>query len=262
MLAEPLLGEKPRGTPLHGGVFVLSKTILSAGMLSLPSAFAACGWLAAPFMLLAFGFASTLGLIMLSECGDAVGRPSSCNAVAERAMPGFAVLFDAAIAIKCFGVATSYLVVVGDSVPKAMVAFGIGGIWLQRRTWVLVSLAIAGPLSYMPRITALRHTSLAGLICVFVITVMVILYCFHPFAPFTDPCLLEDDAYDPSCYGPTELFTNSQSTLRVLPLYVFSFTCHQNMISITNEVSKCFPAPSPPGCKLSELRRLVPPTKH
>lgn len=34
--------------------------------------------------------------------------------------PGLALLIDAAVAIKCFGVATSYLIVIGDSMPAAM----------------------------------------------------------------------------------------------------------------------------------------------
>jgi len=234
-LSEPLLSTSAPATKLQGAVFVLANTILGAGMLSLPSAFAACGWLVAPAMLFAFGGASTTALILLSECGDAVGRPATFNAVAERAIPGSAVLFDAAIAIKCFGVATSYLVVVGDSVPKAMVAFGLEGLWLQRRLWVLVSLGLAAPLAYMPRITALRHTSLAALSCVLIITVMVVLFCFHPMYPFIDPCPGDDD-YASGCRGPTQLVTTPGQTLRALPLFVFSFTCHQNMISITNEL--------------------------
>lgn len=117
-LEEPLIGEKGPGTKLSGGVFVLANTILGAGMLGLPKAFAACGWLIAPLMLVGFGGASSVALIMLSECGDALGRPATFNMVAERAIPGSGVIFDLAIAIKCFGVATSYLIVVGDSVPK------------------------------------------------------------------------------------------------------------------------------------------------
>ena len=83
-------------------------------------------------------------------------KDEAAKAVAEAAVPGFGALFDAAIAIKCFGVATSYLVVVGDSVPQAMVAFGGTGPLLERRVWVLVALAFGAPLAYMERITALR----------------------------------------------------------------------------------------------------------
>lgn len=237
-LRQPLLAREP--TRLLSGSFLLGNTILGAGMLSLPSAFAASGWLLAPPLLLLFAAASTCALAMLSECADQVGRPSSFHAVANTAMPGFAALFDAAIAIKCFGVATSYLVVVGDSMPKAMVALGLGGALLERRLWVGASLAIAAPLAYRGRISALRHISLAAVGFVLLIVIMALLYALQPFYPFSQPCEVEAELSE--CRGSTQLLTSTGQTLRALPLFVFPFTCHQNMISITNEV-KHYPSP-------------------
>ena len=66
----------PQGTPLHGGVFVLANTILGAGMLGLPFAFAACGYLMGTLMLTGFGACATGALVMLSEAADHVGRPA------------------------------------------------------------------------------------------------------------------------------------------------------------------------------------------
>eukprot|EP00326_Haptolina_ericina_P044548 CAMPEP_0181244106 /NCGR_PEP_ID=MMETSP1096-20121128/42664_1 /TAXON_ID=156174 ORGANISM="Chrysochromulina ericina, Strain CCMP281" /NCGR_SAMPLE_ID=MMETSP1096 /ASSEMBLY_ACC=CAM_ASM_000453 /LENGTH=68 /DNA_ID=CAMNT_0023340595 /DNA_START=8 /DNA_END=210 /DNA_ORIENTATION=+ len=65
---------------------------------------------------------------------------------------------------------------------------------------------------------------------------MIILFAFHPFYPFLDACPGPDED-DPTCKGPTMLFTNAEKTLRALPLFVFSYTCHQNMINITNELA-------------------------
>jgi len=118
-----------------------------------------------------------------------------------------------------------------------MVAFGLDGMFLQRRVWVIIGLCVGAPLAFMKNITALRHTSLAALSCVMLITVMVVLFAFHPFYPFIDPCPGDDD-FASGCRGPTELFTTPETTLRALPLFVFAYTCHQNMISITNELSR------------------------
>lgn len=161
-LAEPLLdgpGAGAVGTPMSGGIFVLANTILGAGMLGLPFAFAACGFLVGPIMLLAFALCSATALVMLSEAADMAGRPANFRSVSEMAVPGAGLYIDIAVAIKCFGVATSYLIVIGDSVPKAIVAFGASGILLDRRLWTLAALCIAGPLAYMKQITALRHVS-------------------------------------------------------------------------------------------------------
>ena len=73
----------PQGTPLHGGVFVLANTILGAGMLGLPFAFAACGYLMGTLMLTGFGACATGALVMLSEAADHVGRPLWKNPLAH-----------------------------------------------------------------------------------------------------------------------------------------------------------------------------------
>ena len=231
-LDAPLLGSlKQAGTPLRGGVFVLANTILGAGMLGLPFAFAACGYVVGSLLLGVFGACSVTALVLLSEAADYVGRPATFNSVAEMAIPGAGLIFDTAIAIKCFGVATSYLIVIGDSVPKAVYHFGATGMFLDRHFWTLAALAVAAPLAYMRKITALRHVSLVALTCVLLITVMIVLFAFHPTADF-DPyaeCTAE-------CKGPTSLFTSPMQTLHALPLFVFSYTCHQNIFSITNEL--------------------------
>lgn len=243
-LAAPLLPTEPAaavgGTPVSGGVFVLANTILGAGMLGLPFAFASCGWYAAPFMLFTFGAMSTSGLVMLSECGMKCierGVPCMFNDIAETALKGSGMLIDLAVAIKCFGVATSYLVVMSTTVPMALPAFGIGGFWLERRLWVIVALCFGGSLAYMKDLTALKPFSTAALGCVLTITLMVVLFAFHPFYPFLDPCPGDDD-YASGCRGPMQTFTSFGSILKVLPVFVFSFTCHQNMVTITSELEK------------------------
>ena len=65
------------------------------------------------------GIASGTGLYFLSESADRVeGRHASVFAVAQLTYPGAAVWFDTAIAIKCFGVAVSYLIIIGDIMPQ------------------------------------------------------------------------------------------------------------------------------------------------
>ena len=142
-LNAPLMGNTAKpGTSVRGAVFVLANTILGAGMLGLPFAFAACGFLVGPCMLLFFACSSITALFMLAECADYAGRPANFNSVAERAMPGSGVLIDVAVAIKCFGVATSYLIVIGDSVPKSVVScattavsFGPSTCSVQSQIW-------------------------------------------------------------------------------------------------------------------------------
>ena len=125
------------GASVGSGVLNMSNTILGAGMLALPHALAQSGLLVGLLLLALFAALSLLGLHLLSAAADLAGRPSSFYAVAEKAVPGSGLLIDAAIAVKCFGVATAYLIIVGDAMPQAVEAFGATGMLLDRRTWTL-----------------------------------------------------------------------------------------------------------------------------
>ena len=165
----------------------MSNTILGAGMLALPHALAQSGLLVGLLLLALFAALSLLGLHLLSAAADLAGRPSSFYAVAEKAVPGSGLLIDAAIAVKCFGVATAYLIIVGDAMPQAVEAFGATGLLLDRRTWTLGAAVLVSPLAYLKQIDALRHTSLLALLSVLFVTVLVLLFALRPGAGF-DPC--------------------------------------------------------------------------
>ena len=67
------------------------------------------------------------------------------------------------------------------------------------------------------------------------ITVMIVLFAFAPSESF-EACP-EHGAVAASCPpGPIMPVTTPLATLRALPLFVFSYTCHQNIFSITNEL--------------------------
>lgn len=142
-------------------VFILANTILGAGMLGVPQTFASCGYFAGTAMMVFFAGFSTFGMHLLSAAADISGRPGTLHSVAEAALPGFGVVFDLAIASACFGGATSYLIVVGDNMPRAMSAFGVlpGSVMHERRLWIVSSAALATPLAFLRQISKLRFTA-------------------------------------------------------------------------------------------------------
>ena len=111
--------------PAQGGVasisscvYNLTNTIIGSGVLALPAAFATCGSALGSGLLLVFALFSAHGLHLLSLAAQIVdGNTASFRAVASAAAPRFATFVDLAVIIKCFGVACSYLIVVGDSLP-------------------------------------------------------------------------------------------------------------------------------------------------
>ena len=72
------------------------------------------------------------------------------------------------------------------------------------------------------------------------VTVLVLLFALRPGAGF-DPCAGPRRPPAAPCRGAVPLATSMGATLGALPTFVFSFTCHQNIISVTNELR----APTP-----------------
>ena len=121
----------------------------------------------------------------------------------------------------------------------AMQGLGVDdkSIFAARQLWVVAPLIVAAPLSYSRQISSLRYTSCVALISILLITVMVFYFALPTKSSVLDPC---EDGVD--CRGSMRAATDVHSTLKALPLFVFAYTCHQNVISVTNELRD----PTPP----------------
>ena len=244
--AEPQSG----GSSMAAGVANLANTILGAGMLGLPHAFAEAGFVPGTLMLLIFGAFSSLGLHLLSEAADRTGRPSTFYKVAEAAQPGAGLVIDVAIAIKCFGVGTSYLIVVGDSMPKAIAATGVqGGILLERRLWTFIAATLVSPLVYCKRIDALKYTSGVALACVLFVVLLIFLFAIHAGSAFE------------ACESSPPMRLPPPPTLP-LPAPPSSPALHEEPPCRLPTVSSTNPSPSPSPLPSALALRPCPPRAH
>ncbi|CAG8575779.1 2755_t:CDS:2 [Paraglomus occultum] len=210
-------------------VINLANTILGTGMLAMPAAVASIGVIFGSLMIIYAGTASALGLYFLSRAAAKTeGRHSSFFAVSKLTYPWAAVYFDMAIAIKCFGVGTSYLIIIGELMPEVIAAsFGSSdgeyNLFLDRRFWITVFTLIVIPLAFMKKLDSLRYTSLLALTTVVYLIVIVIYNYFGP-----------DFKAPPS--DKIHYVRFSSKFFTYLPIFVFAFTCHQNVFTIYNEV--------------------------
>lgn len=70
------------------------------------------------------GIAAGFGLYLQSRCARYLDRGSaSFFALSQITYPNASVIFDAAIAVKCFGVAVSYLIIIGNLMPGVVEGF-------------------------------------------------------------------------------------------------------------------------------------------
>ncbi|KAJ1943174.1 hypothetical protein GGF37_002766 [Kickxella alabastrina] len=216
--------EEPTGT-ISSSSINLANTILGSGMLSMPNAMAALG-LAFGSLVIAFSaMTSGMGLYLLSRCARRTpGRDSSFFNVAKLTYPSAALFFDAAIAVKCFGVSISYLIIFGDLMPEIIKAFGFEAHFLLARGfWITFAIVALAPLAFQRRLDALKYTSFTALLAVAYLILVVVIFYFSPIRK-------------PLPAGDVVLFRWSKDFFTHLPVFVFAFTCHQNIFSVYNEM--------------------------
>lgn len=182
------------------------------------------------------GVTAALGLWFQSRCSRYLDRGSSSFfALSQITYPNAAVIFDAAIAIKCFGVGVSYMIIIGDLMPG--VALGFNGnadqlpYLVDRRFWITAFMLLVIPLSFLRKLDSLKYTSVVALVSIGYLIVLVV---YHFGA---------DTHADPSDIRVVK-WAGAVQTLSELPVVVFAYTCHQNVRQLD---------PSLPGSSMSRL---------
>lgn len=135
--------------------------------------------------------------------------------------------------IKCFGVGTSYLVIVGDLLPDALSNMGLVG--MTRQEGVLCGFLVAGPLAYLKNLSALRYTALGSVFIAVWTSLLIVLFCTVRSSTL-EPCGGLDQALP--CYKAEYVPVGGDwlEIMRSLPVFIFGFTCQQNIFTVVNEV--------------------------
>lgn len=121
--------------------FTHTIVVLGAGVLAMPLALSRMGILVGILVIMWSALAAGFGLYLQTRCARYLERGSSSYfALSQITYPNVAVVFDAAIVVKCFGVGVSYLIVIGDLMPGVVRGFSENA-WgfttlLERRFWI------------------------------------------------------------------------------------------------------------------------------
>ncbi|ODQ81490.1 hypothetical protein BABINDRAFT_159769 [Babjeviella inositovora NRRL Y-12698] len=196
----------------------LTKTIIGSGMLAMPFAFRSDGYILGGLITLIAGTTSGFGLYLQARAAKYVpAGHATFFAICQQTYPSLSVLFDFAIAVQCFGVGLSYLVLIGDLLPT-VVGYG------SRVDWIVLSLLVSVPLCSFKNLDSLKYTSILALGA---IAYMFLLVIGH---------FILDDVR-PALRGETSLLPVSASGIfSTFPIIVLAFTGHQNMFTVINEI--------------------------
>ncbi|KAG2364843.1 transmembrane amino acid transporter protein-domain-containing protein [Suillus spraguei] len=227
--ATPSVQQKEGHASMLSSVSNLANTIMGSGQLAMASSGIIPGILTCIFS----GCIGAFGLYLLSlSARHAPHRSSSFFVVAQLTFPQAAIFFDAAIAIKCFGVSVSYLIIIKSLMPNVVESLYHDltspntnpPAWaLSGRNWITIVMFILVPLASFRQLDSLRHASYIVLFSVVYLLAIVIICYFNP---------LEGTAPAGDIY----LVHFTPNFISTFPVQVFAFTCAQNLFPIFNEL--------------------------
>lgn len=116
-----------------------------------------------------------------------------------------------------------------------MMTFGVSSssVAADRRFWIaLYMLCPIIPLSLLRSLNALRFTATVSIGFVTFLVGVIVLYSA---VPSLDECSGIDPSL-PECHGSHSLARVDVSTLKSISVFIFAFTCHQNIFSACNEL--------------------------
>ncbi|KAK8845389.1 hypothetical protein IAR55_006102 [Kwoniella newhampshirensis] len=217
----------------------LTNTIVGAGALAFPSAFASMGIIPGVISCAFSAVTAMFGLYLLSRCASVVGtrpgeegRKASFNEVARLTFgKGWATrAFDLAIAIKCFGVSVSYLIICKTLLPQVCYTLAKlfhhplpdDSILLASHFWLFAIMVVIVPLSFLRTLDSLRFTSQIALATVVYLVFVVVGWFFIKGVSPTR--------------GEVVLVRFGKNTMSSFPVQVFAYTCSQNLFPIYNEL--------------------------
>ena len=236
--------------PMWSCIVVLSQNMLGAGTLGMPYAISNFGYVLGPIILTISACFSAFGLHCLCCSAKRAGvLPSSFYSVCHLVMPKYTWIVDLAVSIKCFGVATSYLIILSGLLPDAF-AHILGEskedhpnyLLFQRWFWVTLAAITLTPLVLAKNLTALKYTSSFSVLFLLFLTVVCIFYKFNDLPSIIgDPCSLliheEEPNEPPQCPGEVVAVGRDTFTmLSRLSVFIFAYTCHQNSFTMVNEL--------------------------
>lgn len=213
-------------------VINLLNTIVGAGVLAMPGAMSKFGMSLGIFVIIFSGCTSGFGLYLQSRCARYTERGNaSFFSLSQLTYPNAAVVFDSAIAIKCFGVGVSYLIIIGNLMPLVVQGFvaDASGILMERQFWITAFMLIVIPVSFLRRLDSLKYTSFIALVSIGYLVIIVVGH------------YLKGDTLDQRGEIHYVQWAGAIQALSSFPIMVFAYTCHQNMFSILNEMKNNSP---------------------
>ena len=204
----------------------LAKTILGAGILTLPGAFKGAGLAWGIVFTVVAAITCMFSLALLGELVSIEGARPSLASIGERAAGTAGKRFvDLVLVTNNTGAMVSYLVIASTTMSDLV------GSVLSRHTFVILGVLLVSPLCLVREVATLRFSSSIALCAVFVLISMIALFAVPG---LFEPCGSGDGD---ACRGEVHLTADSASVLTQFVLFTNAYTCQQGAVPVLAELS-------------------------
>lgn len=233
----PSFNSEDRVSSVTVGVFNILNTCVGGGTLSLPFAFAKCGWLVATILCLFSMICSMYSMNILCTMARKLGC-SSYSDVMEKALGYNGKRLTTAILFFILSlVVIAFLVLLRDIASDVVEFFLPAGYHISSQLKNLITVVLTAssfPLMCSDNLHALRYVSYAGSVCVFILLLTVTHKTY--LVNFTDVSSANQGfaPVGPARWGPktfTDFFTAA-------PIIFISFLCQFNVLGVYSDLHK------------------------
>lgn len=200
----------------------LINTVIGAGVLSIPYAFRAAGWLTAIFIILLVWSASSYAFVVLARCSEATDCFTYKGIALVASGKVAALIAEVMILGYCFGNLIGRVIILGEVLPFIVEALDSSckdddaAIYCERSFLIsVVTAAVLLPLSLLPRMDMLKFSSLFSVLCIVLVIFVVV-----------DEFALRSRLHSP---GQVIAVHSSFVLFMAFPILVVSFTAHYNL---------------------------------
>lgn len=223
--------EVPRkGAGVLSSMTNIMNSVLGAGILALPFAFARAGTVGGTFLVCWSALLNVVTMHFLSVAARRISRESGKDAtfsiIASKMLPAkLDFVVDLVIVVLMLGLATSYLMIFGNLMSDVM-----RNVLKHRQFWVLVGVCVTSPLAFAKSVDSLKFTSTLAMLFMTYVGCVVVAYSL---SESLDACPDERDA---RCGGSVVPIKFNAGTLESLSLTTFAYTAQTQLVPIANEL--------------------------
>ncbi|KAF7676617.1 Vacuolar amino acid transporter 6 [Astathelohania contejeani] len=196
----------------------LLKTVMGCGIIIYPFLFAKYGIIQTTILTVLSSMFSAFGLVLYSYVNFKVNKRSTMSTIAYHIWRPMKYIVDLVVIVKCFGVSVSYMIIIKNLLRD--ISFYLFDKYKFINLFLLIIVVISAPLSFFHKMDKLKFTSILGIFSIIFMlgtTIIRLISANH--------------------YESIDIISSNHNFYKHISLFVFGFTCHQNIFTVQNEMS-------------------------